>query len=96
MQPGLVLVGLAVIAIAFVLLPVAAATYAWLRSPRRLRCPELARDTAVAVEARHGAWTSLLGLTHLRVARCARWPERGDCAQGCLAGIPGTTRAVRS
>lgn len=97
-QPGLVLAGLAVIAALFVLVPVAAGTYAWLRTPRRLRCPELERDAAVAVDAAHAAGTSLFGLARLRGARCSRWPERAGCRHGCLAAIPATPTgpAVRS
>jgi hypothetical protein len=92
-QPGLVLAGLLALGVLFVLVPVAAATYAWLRPPRRLRCPELGRDAAVAVDAPHGAWTSLFGRARLRVGRCSRWPERAGCRQGCLqqplGGPPG-------
>jgi hypothetical protein len=95
-QPGLVLAGLAVIAIVFVLAPVAAGTYAWLRAPRRLRCPELDRDAAVAVDAAHAARTSLFGLAQVRVTRCSRWPERRGCGQGCLAALPATAPAGRS
>jgi hypothetical protein len=94
-QPGLVLVGFAVIGIAYVLLPVAAATYAWLHSPRRLRCPELDRDAVVVVDAAHAAWTSLVGPARRRVAGCSQWPGRERCRQRCLAGLPGTAPVSR-
>jgi hypothetical protein len=82
-DPWAVLAGLAVIAFVFVLAPVAGSVYVRLRAPRWLRCPETHMPAAVAVDARHAAWTALWSRPYLRIRSCTLWPRRAGCAQRC-------------
>jgi uncharacterized membrane protein len=82
-DPWALLSGLAVVAFAFVLAPVAGSVYIRLRSPRWLRCPETRMPAAVAVDARRAAWTALWSQPRLHVRSCTLWPWRAGCAQRC-------------
>jgi hypothetical protein len=82
-DPWAVLAGLAVVAFVFVLAPVAGSVYSRLRAPRWLRCPETRMPAAVAVDARHAAWTAVWSRPLLRIRSCTLWPGRAGCAQRC-------------
>jgi hypothetical protein len=82
-DPWAVLAGLAVIAFAFVVVPVVGSVYTRLRAPRWLRCPEAQLPAAVAVDAGHAAWTEAFGRPRFRVRGCTLWPQRAGCAQRC-------------
>jgi hypothetical protein len=84
-DPWTVLSGLAVVALAFVVAPVAGSVYVRLRAPRWLRCPETSMPAAVAVDARHAAWTAVWSRPLLRVRSCTLWPWQAGCAQRCCA-----------
>jgi hypothetical protein len=86
-DPWSVLGGLAVLAVLFVLAPVTGSVYLHFRSPRWLRCPETRQPAAVAVDARHAAWTAAFRRPLLRVRSCTLWPQRAGCAQRCC-GLP--------
>lgn len=68
----------------YVLLPVAAEMYAALRGARTVRCADGGVQTEIGLDARRAAIQALFGVPRLEVARCGRWPERRDCARGCL------------
>jgi len=57
------------------------------RGTMLVTCPETIRPEAVTVDWRHAASTGLVGAPELRLRDCTRWPERQDCAQGCLLQI---------
>jgi hypothetical protein len=78
-----VLTGLGAVAVVFVMAPVAGSVYIRLRAPRWLRCPETLMPAAVAVDARHAAWTPLWKRPRFRVRSCTLWPRRAGCAQRC-------------
>ncbi len=97
-DPWAVLAGLAVVAFAFVLVPVAGSVYRQFLVPRWLRCPETNLPAAVAVDARHAAWTAALSRPRLRIRSCTLWPRRAGCAQRCcdLPQISGETAPLGS
>jgi hypothetical protein len=82
-DPWAVLAGLGVNAFLFVLAPVAGSAYFRLRAPRWVRCPETRMPAAVAVDARHAAWTAGWSRPLLRIRSCTLWPWRAGCAQSC-------------
>ena len=86
-HPWLLIAASAAIALLYVVLPVALSAYAWCRPARRVRCPEIGRDAAIAVDAGHAALTAAFTRPRLRVARCSRWPELAGCGQECLAAV---------
>jgi nucleotide-binding universal stress UspA family protein len=85
MDPWLVLFALIALALLFVVAPVAAATFAYWRRPRRLVCPEEGTTARVTVDARRAALGEALGRPALEVARCSFWPRLRFCRQECLA-----------
>lgn len=58
--------------------------YRLYKGNRAVVCPENHSQVAVALDARHAAFTQLTGVPELRLAACSRWPERADCGQECL------------
>ncbi|HTW49450.1 MAG TPA: DUF1761 domain-containing protein [Acidobacteriaceae bacterium] len=52
---------------------------------RLVACPENQRAAAVSIDARHAAATGVHGRPDLRLCDCTRWPERAQCARGCLS-----------
>ena len=85
MDPWLVLLALVVLAVLFVVAPVAAATFAYWRRPRRLVCPEEGAVARVTVDARRAALGEALGRRALEAVRCSFWPRLRFCRQECLA-----------
>ncbi|MBI1962875.1 MAG: universal stress protein [Candidatus Rokubacteria bacterium] len=85
MNPWIVLLALIALALLFVVAPVAAATFAHWRRPRRLVCPEEGTTARVTVDARRAALGEALGRPALEVARCSFWPRLRFCRQECLA-----------
>jgi hypothetical protein len=83
-NPWIVLPWLAVVAVVFVLLPVAAAVYSRFRQPWRVPCPLQHADASIQVDAAAAARSEILGRPTLSVVGCSFWPERGGCAQGCV------------
>lgn len=51
---------------------------------RLVACPENQQPAVVSLDARHAVATGTHGRTDLRLCGCTRWPERAQCAQGCL------------
>ena len=82
-DPWALLIGLALVALVFVLIPVAGGVYLRLRGLRPLRCPETRMPAAVGVDAAYAAWTAAFRRPLLRVRSCTLWPRRAGCAQHC-------------
>lgn len=66
---------------------VALRAYWKFRGVRVVTCPETRQPAAVQVDAGHAAVSAAWDHAELRLERCSRWPERGDCAQPCLKQI---------
>jgi hypothetical protein len=68
---------------------------AWLayRGTRIVVCPETREMVAVAVDARHAAFSAPQGRPQLRLESCTRWPERKDCGQDCLGQVESAPEA---
>lgn len=86
MNAPAVLLGLVVLAVAYVMMPVGVAVWAAWRHPRRLRCPVRARDAVVNVDARRAGVTAAFGGQSLLLRGCSLWPESAGCGQECLLG----------
>jgi hypothetical protein len=82
-DPWTLLAGLALVALAFVLVPVVGGVYLRVRGLRALQCPETAMPAGVDLDAAHAAWTAAFRRPELRVRRCTLWPWRAGCAQRC-------------
>lgn len=51
---------------------------------RLVSCPQDHRPGVVSIDARHAAASGIDGCPDLRLSACTHWPERANCAQGCL------------
>ena len=78
---ALLVVGVAII---YIVVPIALDTYMRFRGSREVTCPETNEPARVRVDARYAAVTAAAGLPRLRLVECTRWPQRGDCDQGCV------------
>jgi hypothetical protein len=68
-------------------------TYLKFRGKRLVSCPETHQAAAVRVAAGKAALEATVGNQELRLSECSRWPERGNCPQGCLAQIEEAPKA---
>ena len=70
-------------------LPVALSLQNYYRNRGRqsVTCPETGQPTDVEVDNEFAFWMALRGLEHSQLKSCARWPEKGDCGQECLAEL---------
>jgi hypothetical protein len=82
--PFLTLLAIAGVAILYVLVPIAADTFARYRKRRAVRCPETGLVADVQIDARHAARTAVSGSPELRVEDCSLWPGRKGCAETCV------------
>ncbi len=62
-------------------------SYFKLRGKRLVTCPETHQPAAVSLEAGQGALKAVIGVRHLWLSECSRWPERQGCGQECLKQI---------
>lgn len=85
-----VLVGLAVIALVFVLAPVASSAFWDWRRPWRLTCPRAGSVAQIRVAAARAAVAEVFG-RRATIEQCSLWPGLRGCAQDCLA-LPVTRR----
>jgi hypothetical protein len=78
---------------ASVLIAIAFGVFAFLqryrkyRGKRTIMCPETRHCEAVELDAPLAAMSSLLDGPELHLTSCTGWPERQDCAQGCIREI---------
>jgi hypothetical protein len=54
------------------------------RGDRLVTCPQNGQSARVRLDAAKAAVSSLTDGADLQVTACDRWPERKDCAQGCV------------
>lgn len=76
-----------VVALLYVVLPIAATRFFAIKGRRVITCPETRTLEGVEVDAWRAALSAALGGSALRLANCSRWPQRADCGQECLAEI---------
>lgn len=84
MDLSLVLPGLVAVAVVFVVVPVAAATYTYYRQAREVECPVDGRPAIIRVDADVAAIAAVTGIETPCVASCSFWPARLGCGQDCL------------
>ncbi len=82
-----IIVGLILVGVVYVVLRAAIKTYQQYRGKMVVTCPETHQPAGVAVDAKHAAITAIQGGPDLRLKECARWSERQNCGQACLAQI---------
>lgn len=85
--PWLTLLGLAAIALGYVVAPIVIGVLTRYRGRRAVDCPETRTAADIEIDAGHAARTAFPGPPELRVKQCTRWPERRDCAQACTAHL---------
>ena len=86
-HPWLVLLGMAGLAVGYVLLPVVGDAFRRFRVSRTFVCPETGAKAQVGLDATHAALSAAYGHPHVRIARCSLWPERQGCDQDCRAQV---------
>ena len=81
-------VALIVIAMAFLVRRLAAASHAWrYHGLMVVRCPETRQPAAVHVGIFRAALSEFFNKGEVRLSSCSRWPERRDCDQDCVCQI---------
>jgi hypothetical protein len=50
-------------------------------------CPENGEAVNIELDSKYAFWTAWQGQEHTRLKSCTRWPEKGDCGQGCIEQI---------
>lgn len=94
MNPWTVLLALAVVALVFVLVPVASAAFSRWRRPWRLTCPRAGTIAQIRVDASRAAVAEALGRRAM-IERCSLWPGRRGCSEECLALSATTMQAMQ-
>lgn len=84
MNAWIVLAGIALVALVYVLLPVAAAVFTRYRRPQQVRCPGTGRQAAVSVDPMHAARAAVMGRRPRDVRACSLWPAHAGCWRDCL------------
>jgi nucleotide-binding universal stress UspA family protein len=84
MNTWMLLAGLVLIALVYVVLPVASAVFTHYRRPRQLRCPVTTRDAVVSIDPMHAARAAVIGRWPDAVQTCSLWPARAGCWRDCL------------
>jgi len=95
MNPWIVLLALALVALVFVAVPIGAATLAHYRRPWRLKCPRAGTEAQIKVNALQAALTEVFGRGGRSIERCSLWPSRQGCREECLELPPEALRPVR-
>jgi len=57
------------------------------RGEMLVTCPETRKPAAVKVDVERAVARAMVGLDHVTLCDCSRWPEREDCDQDCLEQI---------
>jgi nucleotide-binding universal stress UspA family protein len=101
MNLWIVLLAMGIVALVFVLVPVAVATFRAYRKPLQLPCPMAGTPASIQVDAAGAAFSELRGAQRLRVMACSRWPRAWGCRQQCVAGdgahaLGGASRTSRT
>jgi nucleotide-binding universal stress UspA family protein len=90
MNPGIVLLALVVIALVYVVGPVAAAAFWRWRRPWRLTCPRTGTVAQIRTAAVRASVAEVLG-RRAEIERCSLWPALRGCRQECRA-LPVTSQ----
>ena len=86
MNPTTVIPLLIVIAVVFVVLPVAIAAYRFYRVPHTVRCPLMRTTATVTVDPQRAACAAIMGSTALSATACSLLVVRPGCRTECLTG----------
>ena len=86
MNPTTVIPLLIVIAVVFVVLPVAIAAYRFYRVTHTVHCPRMLTKATVTVDARRAARAAVTGSTALSATTCSLLVARPECRTECLTG----------
>jgi hypothetical protein len=62
-------------------------TYHQNRGRHAVQCPENGETADVEMDRRFVLKSAMRGHEHSRLQSCSRWPEKGECAQECLAQV---------
>ena len=86
METPLVLIAaILMLALVFVLLPVALDTYRRFSHRKVITCPETHELTEVTLKARRAGLMATFGKESLlRVKSCTLWPKKKGCAEACV------------
>ena len=77
MNPWVILTAIVLLALVYVVAPVAAATVSYYRRPWRLTCPRARKAAQIRVGATRAAVAEVLGRREVAVERCSLWPAIG-------------------
>jgi hypothetical protein len=83
MDPWIVLPSIALLALLYVLLPVAMTTFARYRHVLTARCPETGKDAWLRFNPIRAALSACVGPPRRSVQTCSLWPAQGGCGQEC-------------
>jgi hypothetical protein len=86
MDLWIVVPSLALIAVVFVVLPVAAGVCSYYRRAKIVACPEACRDAVIEVHAIRAAVGAIFDRRSVAITSCSLWPRRRACAQQCTTG----------
>ena len=82
--PSTTLIAIGLLALVFVIAPVAADVYFRFRRRRAVVCPDTALVADVQIDAWHAAATAFPGPPRLHLVACTFWPEREGCERKCV------------
>jgi hypothetical protein len=85
MNLWIVLPAIALLALLYVLVPVAATTFSRYRGMLLGRCPETHGNVRLRFDPIRAAVSSCFGRTRRSVLSCSLWPARRGCGQECSA-----------
>jgi hypothetical protein len=86
MNPTVIIPLLIAIAVVFIFLPVAIATYSFYRAPRVVRCPRLRAKATVSVDPWQAVRRALMGSRAVSATACSLLATRPGCRTECLTG----------
>jgi hypothetical protein len=84
---SLLIVAIITLATAYFAIPYFIRAFRRYQGSRVVTCPETRAPANVAIDARHAALTSIIGLPEIRLEQCSRWPINKDCGQECMVDL---------
>lgn len=73
--------------IILVMIPVVLETYAEMKDPRGVDCPQTGVTATIRINAMKAAAGAAVGVRRLEVVSCSRWPAQRFCDRACLRRI---------
>ena len=64
------------------------------RGRQSVVCPDSGQRADVEVDSTFAFMTAWRGQEHTRLQSCSRWPEKGECGQGCLTQLEPTPENI--